>query len=151
MSSSIGTKEHQEASLAELLEEIREIDLKIGEISGKLDDLKAHRADLEQYACAAMESSGLNGVRVAGRSWRIEEALRLSVSKAQRDAVLAAARDIGIDDAITTVATATLKSWLIEKAKEAGREPGQSFVNGTPFAGLVGEFVEKKLRHLTVE
>lgn len=148
MSSSEATAEH---NLAQLLEEIRDLDLKIGEVSGRLDDLKAQREGLERYACAAMESSGLKGVRVAGRSWRIEEALRLSVNKEQRDAVLAAARSIGIDDAITTVATPTLKSWLIERAKEAGREAGSSFTAGTPFAGLVGEFVEKKLRHLTVE
>lgn len=142
------TQEH--TSLASVLEEIKELDLKIGELDGKLDELKAHRESLAQYACAAMESSGLKGVKVAGRSWRIEEALRLSVTKEQRDAVLAAARSVGIEDAITTVATVTLKSWLIERAKAAGKESGRSFTDGTPFAGLVGEFVEKKLRHLTV-
>lgn len=142
------TQEH--TSLASVLEEIREVDLKIGELSGKLDDLKTHRADLEKWACAAMESSGLDGVRAAGRSWRVEESLHLSVRKDQRDAVLEAARAVGIEDAIVTVATATLKSWLIERAKTAGREPGRPFTDGTPFAGVVGEFVEKKLRHLTV-
>jgi hypothetical protein len=64
--------------------------------------------------------------------------------------VLEAARAIGIEDAITTVATPTLKAWLVERAKEAGREAGRSFAAGTPFEGVVGEFVEMKLRHVTV-
>jgi hypothetical protein len=72
------------------------------------------------------------------------------VPKERRDAVLEAARAAGIEDAITTVATPTLKSWLVERAKEAGREAGRPFSVGTPFEGLVGEFVELKLRHLTV-
>jgi hypothetical protein len=148
MQSLEATTEHK--NLSELLEEIRDVDLKIGELSGRLDDLKAHRASLEKYAVASMESSGLDGVRAAGRSWRVEDSLHLSVPKDRRDAVLEAARAVGIEDAITTVATTTLKSWLVEKAKEAGREAGQPFTTGTPFAGLVGEFVERKLRHLTV-
>ena len=80
----------------------------------------------------------------------MEEALRLSVPKDRRDAVLEAARAVGIEDAITTVATPTLKAWLVERAKEAGREAGRPFSDGTPFSGLVGEFVEMKLRHVTV-
>lgn len=149
MQSSETTPEHT-TSLASVLEEIREVDLMLGELSGKVDGLKAHRSSLEKWACAAMESSGLDGVRAAGRSWRVEESLHLSVPKDRRDAVLEAARTVGIEDAITTVATTTLKSWLVERAKEAGRESGQPFAAGTPFAGLVGEFTEKKLRHLTV-
>lgn len=80
----------------------------------------------------------------------MEEALRLSVPKDRRDAVLEAARAVGIEDAITTVATPTLKAWLVERAKETGREAGSPFTTGTPFAGIVGEFVETKLRHVTV-
>ena len=153
MLSSQATGQHNE--LASVLEQIKELDLKIGELSGQVDDLKKNRATLEKWAIAAFQSSGLDGVRAAGRNWRLEESLHLSVSKDRRDAVLDAARAAGIEDMVTTVATTTLKAWLalpplVERAKEAGREAGTPFAAGTPFEGIVGEFVEQKLRHVSV-
>jgi hypothetical protein len=140
----------EQNSLSGLLEEITQLDRQIGTASAQLDDLKKRRASLEQIAVEDMTTQRLDGVRVAGRSWRVEESLHLSVPKDRRDAVLEAARAAGIEDAITTVATTTLKSWLVERAKEAGREAGSSFAAGTPFDGLVGEYTELKLRHVTV-
>jgi len=140
----------EQNSLSGLREEITQLDRQIGTASAQLDDLKKRRASLEQIAVEDMTTQRLDGVRVAGRSWRVEESLHLSVPKDRRDAVLEAARAAGIEDAITTVATTTLKSWLVERAKEAGREAGSSFAAGTPFDGLVGEYTELKLRHVTV-
>jgi hypothetical protein len=140
----------EQNSLSGLLEEITQLDRQIGTASAQLDDLKKRRASLEQIAVEDMTTQRLDGVRVAGRSWRVEESLHLSVPKDRRDAVLEAARAAGIEDAITTVATTTLKSWLVERAKEAGREAGSSFAAGTPFDGLVCEYTELKLRHVTV-
>lgn len=137
-------------TLSTLLEEITALDRQIGTASAQLDDMKKRRANLEAIAVEDMQTQRLDGVRVAGRSWRVEESLHLSVPKDRRDAVLEAARAVGIEDAITAVATTTLKAWLIERAKEAGREAGASFAGGTPFDGLVGEFTEMKLRHVTV-
>jgi hypothetical protein len=136
--------------LSALLERIAELDKTIGTVSAQVDELQRQRAELESLAVEEIKTQRLDGVRVAGRSWRVEEALRLSVPKDRRDAVLEAARAVGIEDAITTVATPTLKAWLVERAKEAGREAGRPFSDGTPFSGLVGEFVEMKLRHVTV-
>lgn len=126
------------------------MDREIGTKSAQVEDLKKRRAHLEQIAVEDMKTQRLDGVRVAGRSWRVEESLHLSVSKDRRDAVLEAARAVGIEDAITTVATPTLKAWLLERAKETGREAGSPFTDGTPFAGLVSEHTEMKLRHVTV-
>jgi len=148
MQSSNATEQHGE--LSALLERVTELDKQIGTLSAQVEDLQRQRAQIEGLAVEEMRSQRLDGVRVAGRSWRVEEALRLSVSKDRRDAVLEAARAAGIEDAITTVATPTLKAWLVERAKEAGRDSGRPFSAGTPFEGLVGEFVELKLRHLTV-
>lgn len=145
MPSLTGTEE-----LSSLLEKITQLDKTIGTLSAQTDELKRQRADLEGLAVEEMKTQRLDGVRVAGRSWRVEESLHLSVPKDRRDAVLEAARAIGIEDAITTVATPTLKAWLVERAKEAGREAGRPFTSGTPFEGVVGEFVEMKLRHVTV-
>jgi hypothetical protein len=144
MQSSIAT------GLSALLERIANLDKTIGTVSAQLDDLKQLRDQLESLAVEEIRTQRLDGVRVAGRSWRVEECLRLSVPKDRRDAVLDAARAVGIEDAITTVATPTLKAWLVERAKEAGREAGAPFAAGTPFDGIVGEFVEMKLRHVTV-
>jgi hypothetical protein len=148
MQSSQATEEQN--SLSTLLEEITELDRKIGTASAQLDDMKKRREALAGIAVEDMRVQRLDGVRVAGRSWRVEESLHLSVPKDRRDAVLEAARAVGIEDAITTVATTTLKAWLVERAKEAGREAGSSFAAGTPFDGLVGEYTELKLRHVSV-
>lgn len=139
-----------QSGLSGLLEEISSLDKQIGTLSAQVDDMKKRRANLESLAVEEMATQRLDGVRVAGRSWRVEESLHLSVPKDRRDAVLEAARAAGIEDAITTVATTTLKAWLVERAKEAGREAGSPFAAGTPFEGLVGEYTEMKLRHVTV-
>lgn len=150
MQSSQATETHNSKLLSETLEEIAALDREIGTQSALLDEMKKKRASLEAMAVEDMQTQKLGGVRVAGRSWRVEESLHLSVPRERRDAVLEAARAVGIEDAITTVATTTLKAWLVERAKEAGREAGQPFASGTPFDGIVGEFTEMKLRHVTV-
>jgi hypothetical protein len=137
-------------ALSALLEEISQLDSQIGTASAVVDDLKKKRAHLEALAVEDMTTQRLDGVRVAGRSWRVEETLHVSVPRDRRDAVLEAARAAGIEDAITTVSTPTLKAWLVERAKESGREAGSPFASGTPFEGVVGEYTEMKLRHLTV-
>ena len=115
--------------------------------------LKAINSDLDRLERLALESlgaSGLDGCRVAGRTWWMQEELRLSVNAEQRDKVLAAAKREGIAEEITTVATATLKAWLKERAKSSGRERGGSFVSGTAFDGLVSESVDPQLRSRVV-
>ena len=57
---------------------------------------------------------------------------------------------MGRGDELLTVQTSSLKSLLKEMAKEAGRDPKQPWADGTPFAGLVSEYVRPVLRHLTV-
>ncbi|CAB4176764.1 hypothetical protein UFOVP1423_31 [uncultured Caudovirales phage] len=100
----------------------------------------------ERLAVEALGVSGLDGCRVAGRTWWMQEELRLSISADARERVMKAAKKHGIAAEITTIATATLKSWLKEQAQARGRERGQSFVEGTAFKGLVTEFVEPTLR-----
>lgn len=134
--------------LSDLLTQIKALDDTKAKLESSLAAVKAQRESLESLAVEEMKSLRVDGVRVAGRSWRVEDVLHLSVSKDRRDAVLEAARQAGIEDAITTVATPTLKAWLVEQAKAAGREAGASFADGTPFAGIVGEYVEQKLRHV---
>ena len=60
-----------------------------------------------------------------------------------------AARSAGLLDAVTQVNTARLKSLLTERAKEAGKDARQPYSDGTEFEGLVGEYVQPVLRHVT--
>ncbi len=104
-------------------------------------------SELESLAAEKLAGSGLDGCRVAGRTWRVEESLRLSVLVGNRDAILAAAHDEKLADAIT-LNTATLKAWLVERAKDTGCAL-EDAVNGTRFEGLVSQFVDVRLRSRT--
>jgi hypothetical protein len=133
------------ADLADTLAQIAELRDRKSEVERQAKTVNAELDRLERLALESLATSGLDGCRVAGRTWWMQEELRLSVSAEARERVLEAARREGIADEITTVATTTLKAWLKERAKAAGRERGASFAEGTAFAGLVTEYVESKL------
>jgi len=140
----------QDVSLTDALAEIAAIDKKVASLNCEIDGLKERREELEGIAVKAMTESRLDGVKVAGRSWRIEHDHYFSVPAERRDLVLRAAKAAGIDDALITVNTARLKALLKEQSKGADRDPRQAYSDGTPFEGLVGEYVAPKLRHVTV-
>lgn len=136
--------------LSNILTEISELDGRMDSVEAELKRMKARRTRLADLAVEEMTSGGLDGVKVAGRSWRVEVDHHLSVPMDRRDAVLEAARDMGLDiDALTQVSTARLKTMLKETATEAGRDARRPFSEGTPLDGLVGEYVGYKLRHRT--
>ena len=139
-------------SLTETLEKVAAIDKRLAALNSEVDDLKNERMALEKAAVQAMIDQRLDGVKVAGRSWRIEWSHSCSVPEARKEAVLEAARKLGKPElvaALTQVNTARLKSILKEMAGEAGKGPGLHSA-GTVFEGLCGEYVQPKLRHLTV-
>lgn len=149
MQSSEATKSEQ-SKLHTLLAEITEIDAKVAAMNAEIGDLKERRTALEKLACEEMSEQRLDGVRVAGRSWRVEYDHHMSVATDRRDAVLEAARAVGAEETLITVNTSRLKSLLKEMAADAGTDARGRWSDGTPFAGLVSEFVAPKLRHLTV-
>lgn len=136
--------------LSSLLTEIADLRDKKSAAEATLKAVNEQLDQLERLALESLGASGLDGCRVAGRTWWMQEELRLSVAPGQRDAVLRAARQEGIGDEITTVATSTLKAWLKERARERGRSRGESFAAGTAFDGLVSEFAELQLRSRAV-
>lgn len=140
----------QESPLSTALEQITAIDREIDAAEMKVKELKKKRAALEAVAVEEMAAGRLDGVRVAGRSWRIEWEHSCSAASDRRDDIIAAAKKMGRGDELLTVQTSSLKSLLKEMAKEAGRDPKQPWADGTPFAGLVSEYVRPVLRHLTV-
>ena len=139
-----------DSTLQPVLAEITALDKEIKELDGKVDELKKRRTHLERIAVEEMQTQRLDGVRVAGRSWRVEWEHSCSVTEGTKEAVMEAAKKAGCLDQLTSVNTARLKSYLKEEAKAAGRDASQPFSAGTPFEGLVGEFVAPRLRHVTV-
>ena len=139
-----------DTTLQPVLAEITALDAEIKELDGKVDELKKRRTHLERIAVEEMQTQRLDGVRVAGRSWRVEWEHSCSVTEGTKEAVMEAARKAGCLEQLTSVNTARLKSYLKEEAKAAGKDASQPFSEGTPFQGLVGEYVAPRLRHVTV-
>jgi|LakMenEpi03Aug12_release.lakeMendotaPanAssembly.Ray.scaffolds.fasta_scaffold00746_71 hypothetical protein len=117
-------------------------------VAGQLKQMEKELEELESQAAESLGASGLDGCRVAGKTWWVDEALRLSLTKDKREALIEAAEAEGLEDAVT-VNNATVKSWLTERAKESGC-PLEDAVKGTRFEGLVGQFVEVRLRSRTL-
>jgi hypothetical protein len=136
--------------LSNALEQITGIDREVDALELRIKELKKRRDSLASLAVEEMTAGRLDGVKVAGRSWRIEWDHSMSCNADKQDALLAAARAAGQGDALVSVNTSRLKSLLKEMAKAAGRDASQPWAAGTPYEGLVGEYVRPVLRHLTV-
>jgi predicted AAA+ superfamily ATPase len=139
----------QAAPLQRALAEISEIDAKVKSLNDEIDTLKDRRDHLERIAVEEMTNGRLDGVKAAGRSWRIEWSHSFSAPEARKEAVMEAARSAGLLDKVTQVNTARLKAELTERAKTAGRDARSLYSDGTEFEGLVGEYVRPVLRHVT--
>jgi hypothetical protein len=137
-------------TLQPVLAEITELDKQIKELDGQIETLKKRRTHLERWAVEEMQTQRLDGVRVAGRSWRVEWEHSCSVTDGTKEAVMEAATKAGCLEQLTSVNTARLKAVLKEQAQAAGRDASQPWSAGTPFEGLVGEYVAPRLRHVSV-
>jgi predicted AAA+ superfamily ATPase len=144
------SSEATEPALQRALAEISQIDSVIDRLEDELKAAKGRREQLESVALEEMQNQRLDGVKAAGRSWRIEWFHSISAPEARKEAVMEAARRAGLLDAVTTVNTARLKALLVEKAREAGRDASLPYSVGTEFEGLVGEYVAPRLRHVKV-
>lgn len=138
------------ADLSRLLSEVAALDGEIAAAKKAVDKLTDRRKHLARLAAEEMIVQRLDGVRVSGRSWRVEWEHHCSVDSDSRKAVLEAAERIGQRDLIVTVNTSRLKGLLRELAEDAGKEARAPRAEGTVFEGLVSEYAEPVLRHLTV-
>lgn len=137
-------------NLNEILDAVVKKQAEKDELEMRLKKLNSECKEIEDLAAEALAASGLERVTYAGRSWRVESVAYLSVPKDNRDAVLQAAYNEGIADELTTVNTATLKSWLVERKKERGEDAGEALAAGTAFEGLVSEYSQIRLRSRSV-
>lgn len=135
--------------LQQTLTEIAGIDGVIKELNDRIDELKARRNELEDAAVKRLTDEGLDGVKVAGRSWRVEWTHSFSAPEARKDLVMRAAEKEGLLETVTSINTARLKALLTERAKDAGTDARALFSDGTAFEGIVGEFVAPRLRSVS--
>ncbi len=150
MSSLMPTAPDTTSPLSNALEQIAQIDREIDTAELTVKELKKKRDRLAELAVEEMTAGRLDGVRVAGRSWRVEWEHSISATADNKDAVLAAVRAAGMESQLLGVNTSQLKTVLKEMHKAAGKDARQPWADGTPFAGLVSEYVRPVLRHLTV-
>ena len=108
------------------------------------------RAALEEAAVEELTAGRLDGVRVAGRSWRVSWEHRISATAAQTDAVLAAIKTLGLSPAeqasLVGVNTGKIKTLLKEMAEAVGKDARAPWAEGTPLDGLIHEYVQPVLR-----
>lgn len=140
----------QDSALSTALEKISLIDREIDVAELAVKELKKRRESLAEIAVEEMTAGRLDGVRVAGRSWRVEWDHSVSATADNKDAVLAAARAAGMEKQLIGVNTSQLKSVLKEMHKAAGKDAREPWADGTAFAGLVSEYIRPVLRHVTV-
>jgi hypothetical protein len=139
-----------DSTLSSALEKIAQIDREIDAAELTVKELKKKREVLAEVAVDEMTAGRLDGVRVAGRSWRVEWDHSVSATAENQDDILAAARAAGMEAQLVGVNTTRLKGLLKELHKAAGKDARQPWAEGTPFAGIVSEYVRPVLRHLTV-
>lgn len=148
---SVDSEVGESQRLSKLLERVSELQSEKERLAAAAKKVNKELDELEQLAVEELSLSGLEGVRAAGKSWFTREFFSVSVPLERRAAVVAAARDEGLDDMIA-VNTSTLKAWLLENRaqKEGDDANGGSLASGTPFEGLVNEYREVRLSHRTI-
>lgn len=137
--------------LSKLLERVAELQSDKDKMSAELSMINKKLKDAEGLAVEALAASGLDGCRAAGKSWFTREFWSVSVPTENRKRVVEAAQAEGLEDFVT-VNTATLKSWLAERKRQADNDEGGfvGLAEGTLFDGLITEFREMRLSHRTV-
>lgn len=131
--------------LATVLEKCAAASKEVDELSSQLRESKRRLEELENLATEMIGASGLSRVSVAGRTWWAEESLLLSIPKEVRDEAFDAAEAEGILDELLTLNTSTLKSWLVERAKEQGQSLRDA-AQGTAFESVVKGCCRVRLR-----
>ena len=110
MSSSTDT---DAAPLQQALAEIADIDKKIAALNDQIDKLKERREHLEGIAVEELTTQRLDGVKAAGRSWRIEWAHSFSAPEARKEVVMEAARRAGLlPMGLLTVGSIEFDTWV---------------------------------------
>jgi hypothetical protein len=144
---SVDVEQSSDQRIATLLERVVALRSDKDKLEGELKGIKRQLEQLEQLAVESLAASGLDGVRAAGKSWYTREFFSVSIPAENKDKVLAAAQRACPE--YVTVNTSSLKAWLMEN-RRAGVADAASLAAGTPFDGLISEYREVRLSHVTV-
>ena len=150
MNSSPSTETSIPVDMAARLRVITDLDAEIKDAEDRVKDLKKRRDTIEKLAIEDIVTSGFDGVKFAGRSWRIEWTHSMSATEATKEQIVAAMEAMGIDPAgLTQINTAKLKATCKELAEARGIDSRQSWTEGTPLEGIAGEYIAPRLRFTT--
>lgn len=150
MNSSPFTETSTPADLSARLAEIKELDEQIKALEEQKKTLDRKRDYLEKLVVEDMTTGQIDGMKVAGRSWRIEWTHSMSAAEGVKNDVIEALKAMGVDtSAVTQINTQRLKAILKEDAERRGIDIRQSWIAGTPLEGKAGEFVAPRLRFTT--
>ena len=150
MNSSPFTETSTPADLSARLTEVTTLDAEIKALEDQVAKLKKKREHLERLCVEDLTISGIDGIKVAGRTWRVSWEHSLSATAANRDQLIAAAQEFGIDpESITQINTARLKAIIKEIAESQGKDVREKWTTGTALEGLAGEYVAPRLRFVT--
>jgi hypothetical protein len=133
-------------SLSETLERVAALYDERDAAEKVVKDIKKRIEQAESLAVEQLAASGLDLVRVAGKSWSLQDFWSVSILADRKEDAVRIANENGLKDYVA-VNTASLKAWLVEQHKERG---GETLAAGTPFDGIVSEYHEKKLRKQTL-
>lgn len=150
MNSSPSIETSTPADMAERLREITAIDQRLKEIKDEEKSLNKKRDYIEKLVVEDMTTGGLDGVKVAGKSWRIEWTHSMSTTEATKQSILDALLDLGVEpQSVIQINAARLKAICKELADARGADPRQPWTAGTPLDGVAGEYVAPRLRFTT--
>jgi len=139
------TQETEHAALSGWLDRVAELLDQKAAAEAVVKSIKQELDAAEAKAVEFLAMSGLDSAKRGGRSWSLVEKFHVSVLAANREAVVEAAIEAGLRDAVA-VNTTTLKSWLKEQHDRMG-DDSAPLGAGTPFEGLVSEYREVRLSH----
>lgn len=150
MNSSPFTETSTPADLSARLAEVASIDAEIKALDEQVSRLKKKRDHLEKLCVEDLTTSGIDGIKVAGRTWRVSWEHSMSATAATRDQIIAAAQEFGIDpESITQINTARLKALVKEIAESQGKDVREKWTAGTALGEVAGEYVAPRLRFTT--
>jgi hypothetical protein len=133
--------------LATTLERVAKLYDEKDRLSAELSAVNKDIKEIERLAVEQLASSGLDGVRAAGKSWYLRDFWSVTIPASNKEAAVEAAKAAGLDDYIS-VNSSSLKSWLVDRFKQNGSK-GESLASGTPFDGVISEYHERKLSRQT--
>lgn len=107
-----------------LVSDFLALDAEVKAAEAEVKRLKEQRDNLEGLIVEQWGAIGQQSVKINGQLVYRQRELHVSVPSGEREAVVAACEELGLNDLVeTTVPTGRLKAWIKEQLGENGEEP----------------------------